>query len=64
MNIWLLVFDGMFMLSEAEQRPRGSDFPANARLFQAQQMTTLGEISDWYGYGMPDVFWLKEFKDW
>jgi hypothetical protein len=64
MKIWLLLFDGTFLLSEAEQRPRGSDFPDNARLFQTERTASLGEIVRWMRYGMPDVVWLKEIKDW
>jgi len=64
MKMWLLIFkDGTFMPWRT-QIPRGSDFEKGTRLFETSTITTLGEISDWYAYAMPDVSWLKEKKEW
>lgn len=65
MKIWLLVFgNGTIMIWNAMQVPRGSNFESDTRLFETLATTSLAEIADWLAYGMPDISWLKEIKNW
>jgi len=64
MKLWLLLYpDGSFMTWRSKI-PRKSDYQKETRLFEAPTATSLGEIADWSSRGYPDVYWLKELKEW
>jgi hypothetical protein len=56
--LYLIVYPDGIMLT-FRSRPNPDHFLPNCKFYQVDEDTTLAEVSDWIGYGYPDVDWLK-----